>query len=495
MQDLLTNLMIFGWIPAVVVLFSLMPARNAVLWGYFLAAMFLPMRSFDFPGIPNLDKFTATAYGVLIGTAIFDYARITLFRPKWIDLPIVMFTVLGPVGASLTNAPLGPYDAVSSAFDWSVTWLLPWFIGRLYFKTLRDVQVLAMTFLAAALVYVPICWFELRFSPQLHRWIYGFHQTNFIHAIRFFGFRPRGFMQSELMLGLWISASALLAFCMWRGRFDFKLGRYRVPPAWAFAVLVPTAFICQTVGAFVLAFGGGCLLVASVVLRTRVFLIALLLAAPTFMVLRGTGLWDMQNVVEAVAQINEDKAGSLEFRVRNDNLLAAHAMERPVFGWGGWKRNLVLIGDGSHNKAVTDGMWIILFGKMGVVGLGGFVLALALPTILFVRRYAPSQWLTPAVAPVTGLAIMLSLYQLDCLLNAMENPIYLLIAGGMAGFLVTPQPFLRRVARPAAAPRRREPPARASESHGAHEPHGLHPAGAAGAPAAGVAGNVEAGEA
>ena len=100
MQELLSNVMIFGWIPAVVVLFAVFQARTAMLLAYFLAAMFLPMRAFDFPGIPVFDKFTATAYGVLLGTAIFDVARITMFRLRRVDLPILLFCVAGPVGAS-----------------------------------------------------------------------------------------------------------------------------------------------------------------------------------------------------------------------------------------------------------------------------------------------------------------------------------------------------------------------------------------------------------
>jgi hypothetical protein len=55
-------------------------------------------------------------------------------------------------------------------------------------------------------------------------------------------------------------------------------------------------------------------------------------------------------------------------------------------------------------------------------------------------KYPPSTWSHPQVVPAAVLAIGLMLYILDCLSNAMINPIYTLIAGGLAGIVARPSP-------------------------------------------------------
>jgi hypothetical protein len=45
-------------------------------------------------------------------------------------------------------------------------------------------------------------------------------------------------------------------------------------------------------------------------------------------------------------------------------------------------------------------------------------------------------WLHPAVASGAALAMLLVLYVLDGLLNAMLNPVFMLAAGGLSGFYI-----------------------------------------------------------
>ena len=49
-------------------------------------------------------------------------------------------------------------------------------------------------------------------------------------------------------------------------------------------------------------------------------------------------------------------------------MLAAKAMRRPVFGWGGWGRSRVHDEWGT-DLSITDGLWIIQFGQLGQVQL------------------------------------------------------------------------------------------------------------------------------
>ena len=82
-----------------------------------------------------------------------------------------------------------------------------------------------------------------------------------------------------------------------------------------------------------------------------------------------------------------------------ETLLAAKALEQPVFGWGGWARSSVYFSKDKLKQVPTDGMWIIFLGHKGFVGLTLFYLALVFPAILFVRRFPARLWSDPRWRP------------------------------------------------------------------------------------------------
>ena len=116
----------------------------------------------------------------------------------------------------------------------------------------------------------------------------------------------------------------------------------------------------------------------------------------------------------------------------------------------------------------TDGLWIIILGTKGFVGLILFYVALVLPAILFVRRFPARLWGDPRLAAGSLAATFLGLYMIDCLLNGFLNIIYVTLAGGLIGLELgqlgliaagprqagTPRP------RPAGRPGHRDRPAR-----------------------------------
>ena len=116
-----------------------------------------------------------------------------------------------------------------------------------------------------------------------------------------------------------------------------------------------------------------------------------------------------------------------------ENLLAAKALEQPIFGWGGWGDNTVYYFEHTaYRKQVpTDGLWIIILGTKGFVGLILFYLAMILPAARFVMRCPPRVWGDPQVAASSLVSALLALYMVDCLLNAFPNMIYVTLAGGL----------------------------------------------------------------
>ena len=85
-------------------------------------------------------------------------------------------------------------------------------------------------------------------------------------------------------------------------------------------------------------------------------------------------------------------------------------------------------------KAVeTDGLWIIILGTKGFVGLTCLYMALVLPAALFTWRFPARLWNDPRLAAGSVAAVLLALYVTDCLLNGFVNIIYITLAGALMG--------------------------------------------------------------
>ena len=188
-MNALIPITLFGWIPVVVVLFSLLPARKAVITAYLCAWLFLPIAGYELPGFTNYNKITATTVGVLLGILIYDADRLRKFQVSWMDLPMFCFC-LSPLLSSVSNG-LGVYDGASGASFKLLTWGLPYFTGRLYFSSLQGMRDLGYFMVLGGLIYVPLCLWEVRMSPQLHSNVYGIAQHSFDQTRRGGGFRPR----------------------------------------------------------------------------------------------------------------------------------------------------------------------------------------------------------------------------------------------------------------------------------------------------------------
>src|SRR5205823_3656740 len=90
--------------------------------------------------------------------------------------------------------------------------------------------------------------------------------------------------------------------------------------------------------------------------------------------------------------------------------------------------------DEDPNTAIAfDGMWTIIFGYRGFVGLALLYLILELPAMLFVRNFPVRLWGHPRVAAASLAATLLGLYTIDCTFNGYINIIYVSLAGGLIG--------------------------------------------------------------
>jgi len=419
----------FGWIPAVLGLFSMMEARRAVITAVIAAWLFLPMAGYALPGLPDYTKMTATCWGILIAAAIFDNRHLLSLKLRASDIPLIILCAC-PLASSISNG-LGIYDGLSAVLFKTVIWGFPYFIGRIYFSDLDGIRSLAIGFFIGGLIYIPFCFFENLMSPQLHRIFYGFHQHDFSQTFRYGGWRPMVFMEHGLMVAMWMVTASLIGVWLWQNRVIEKI--MGIPVKILIPILLIQTVLCRSTGAvglFILGYG---VLFLTRRFKKPIFVVCLMAVPVFYLATRATGYWSGRNVVDFIAEnFSEERAASLWFRMENENILAEKARQKEIFGWGGWGRARVYDDEG-EDISITDGLWIIVFGNTGLVGLFGLTGAVLMPIRVLLRSYPVKYWDHPMVAPASALAVLLGLYMIDNLLNAMINPMFMLVAGGICG--------------------------------------------------------------
>ena len=256
---------------------------------------------------------------------------------------------LSPYISSITN-DLGAYDGIVRGVHAVRELVAALRIGRLYLTDVESFRELGLGMIIGGVCLIPFCLVEIKMSPILQPMLYGIGKWE---GTRYEGFRPRIFFGTGLELGLWMNAVTLVAWWFWRTSQFKQL--WGIPSGVIFALLLVIAIMCRSTGAtFLLAFAF-LVLVISLRTRTKWALWGLLCVAPLFYTVRITNLWSGQSAVELVKLISEARADSLDYRFENDDLLIAKALQRPIFGWGGWGRNRVYDESG-RDIAVTDGL-------------------------------------------------------------------------------------------------------------------------------------------
>ncbi len=229
---------------------------------------------------------------------------------------ITVFTNLDAIkyGAILRPAHV-PYDAVHAIVQDTFDYVLPFIFGAAMFKDRRDLRILLQIIAGAGLVYSVLQLVEIRLSPQLHNWVYGFFQHSFAQTIRGGGFRPTVFMTHGLAVAMF-NLVAIMAVAALR---KVNLRVLRIHSGWALAYLWLVLLLSKSMAAFLYSLlAVPLILLASpkVQLRVAVLLGAILLVYPT---LRGAGLVpvdDINDVGYVRARRRESWVSDVSFRER-----------------------------------------------------------------------------------------------------------------------------------------------------------------------------------
>ncbi len=321
-----------GWVPASIVLFALKPGWLAALIVVLGGWLFLPVGQISLPGFPDFTKETAIAIGLFAGMTLCDSQGLARLRPSVWDVPMIVWCLSAGVSA-VSNAN-GLHDALSSVVWRFLVWGAPYVAGRVYLGSIEGLQRWAVAVITVAVVYVPLCLYEMRMSPQFHRYVYGVHQDNFLQSRRGSIYRPMVFMHHGLELTMWLAGASLLAFSFWRARRRIRI--FGMPIGVVAALLALTLVGARSMGALLLFLTGAFLVTQWPKSFVRQTWVMILVLVGLFVAVRASGTWNGQSLIRISETISTERADSLAYRIDSENRLLAHAQDRWMFGWSNW---------------------------------------------------------------------------------------------------------------------------------------------------------------
>lgn len=443
--NILSILAFFIWIPVAYYGTLRWPPAKAMAVLFFGGLLLLPeIVFFKPPGLPDFSKLEIVPTWILIWALVFHRERLTSApKSRWFKVCVGIFVVgsivtvfLNTDGYSVGPRDIPghvPYDAVHAVLNALLSVALPFYLGAVMFRSSQDLRVLLTTMVVAALLYSPLQFTEMILSPQLHRWVYGFHQHQFLQAMREEGYRPMVFMRNGLAVAVFTSLSVVAAAALHKSRVRVL----RFSAAWVTSYLWVVLLLSKSVGSLLYS-----LIAVPLVLfasprnqaLTAAALVALLLAYP---VARANDLIPVEGLEEwAEEQYGHERARSMMFRFNNETPLLDRAMERPWFGWGSycraclfepWSGDLAL-------ESVRDGAWIIEFGDHGIVGFMSKFSLLLFPILALLRRMK----YVPRVADrrlLAGLGILIGFSAFDLIPNGDFSHLAFVLSGALWGCL------------------------------------------------------------
>jgi hypothetical protein len=410
---------------------------------FFAGFLLLPEQTFwKVPGLPEFGKQSIVPITILVALALFHRRK---FRGRFaLDTfsGLVLATVV--LGGLVTGASNGDalrwgrtllpgisaYDGFQMLVDDVLTYFVPFLLARALYRTRDELMVLFRTLVSAALFMSIIALFEMRMSPQLHTWVYGFTPIDsWSQVVRAGGYRPLGFTRHGLAFVLYFFAATLSAVALRRSKQPSGKSRIGI---WVAPFLLGVTIAFGSLGATLYTLLGIALLKFTPARFQLALALAAGLFAASFPYQRWHGTFPTDEFVEnARNNADELRAQSLEFRFMNEDLLLERVKERWIVGWGEFGRANVFDTYDGRRVTVRDGAWIIQFGDRGLIGLLWLLGMLVIPLLFGIRAMARAD--REHRRAIGALAVLLAIATLDLLPNGAFHPLAFVFAGAFMG--------------------------------------------------------------
>jgi len=410
-MNLMTWFVLIAFLPLSVVIFATRPPRQAFLSVIFGGFLFLPVASIEVPVLADFGKASAPPYAALICTAVFHPQLLLGYRFKWFDLPMYGW-FLWQIVPSVANGH-GLYDGLSQLVNFLIVWALPYFLARCYFTKPEHLREVAVALVACGLVYLPLCLFEIRFSPSLHLWIYGRYPCPFFDMVRLGGYRPVVFMQHGLMLAFFMCSAAFVAGWLWWFRKPANIKRIGlVPIAWATGSLIPMAILTRSAGALMIFAGLTGLVVLAQAGKWKWVLLLPVVLMPFYIGTRTAEITDgrfMVDITNSLFSREHGREGSLTARLDQEDREIVRIREKPLTGWSNWNYG-------------QDQLWLLLARNTGLPTIAAWLFVYSMPLVMALCSNLRKR--RELLFYGLPLSLVLVGWVMDGLFNGMFNPMW-----------------------------------------------------------------------
>ena len=444
MEDVIPNLFAYFILiitPIIIIkIYKKKSVQEATFWAIVGAHLFMPSRvSFDLIFVPDISKATVPVLMAWYACNKIAKVPIGFFNAGKKVTILFLIYILSPLATALLNTdpiyfPWGKVIEGDSFYNYasveltSFILIVPFFIGFHVFKTTEDHLALFKLLIISGLVYSVLILFEVRISPQLNVWVYGFFPHSFAQQMRGDGFRAVVFVGHGLLVSIFLMTCVTAAAVFWK--LKIKAWRYSPGLVWLYFMVVMVfqksmaSLIYAIISSMLIKFGS-----VKFGLWVARLLVMFSIGYPFICLVN---LFPHEAIVNMFGGTASERAASLAFRFGNEHLLLEHYKDRLFFGWGGFGRFRIYIENMSNEYGVTDGAWTIDLGMYGVIGfvakygLLGFSAFKAFSILKLIKSDVDKEL-------IKAHAILMSVFMVDQLPNASIDNWVWLLSGALLG--------------------------------------------------------------
>ncbi|MFC6638687.1 hypothetical protein [Sulfitobacter sediminilitoris] len=206
MGNPIAYLMLAIWPVVCLVLFRTQKVERALIWSILGGYLFLPpLTEFNLPLVPAMDKISIPNLSVLLIMLFAMRQKVNLLPDSRVARLLVFGLILCAVPTTLTNTdpiifeilrnadpilfmvdqlPGQSVRDIGSVLIAQVLTLVPFLLARQFLSSEDGLREILLALMVGALIYSVPSLIEIRLSPQMNVWVYGFFQHSFEQMMR-----------------------------------------------------------------------------------------------------------------------------------------------------------------------------------------------------------------------------------------------------------------------------------------------------------------------
>jgi hypothetical protein len=415
------------------------PPERASVLSYITSVQYVPAKvELVLPLFPAINRPLLGALVLFVGVAVFGRGLVRGIKLDRVCKLLIGIMMVGNVLRVMANRQslhygptvvpgLVPRNVITFCIEDVLLYVTPFVVGLALGSTRQRRQGMLRSWVACGVVYAVLSIIELRLSPQVNRWVYGYLQHSWAQMVREGGYRPLLFMTHGLELALFSTGTVLLSTILAR----YRRAVFGVPTTiWSYFVLVIVLLSNSTAAALYAVTGKVLLHLASPRRQLSVALLVglLVLANP---ITRTAGWLPTERLVDAVASWSPARAQSLGFRFENEDLMIERVRKKLWTGWGGYARIRSYDEITGEDLTTVDGAWIIVFASGGIPRFVGVFGLLFWPVFAAWRRRR--QLPRSHLEIVAAFSIPAAFFAVDLIPNGQFNQLPFLLSGMVLG--------------------------------------------------------------